>query len=1211
MKILTQKTPRKALNKAFLKIKPIRNDIDNFKKELKKLLKRRNVNAREDTNKTSLISFLSKIFDPFYVNSKGDIDLVIYNGQTDDSSVGVLIETKSLLNRSEMLTKDNINVKAFHELVLYYLRERINEKNLEIKYLIVTNLNEWFIFDATFFERNFYNNHKMVKLFNNVSTDVFYKEITKPFVATLENIEFTHFDLIDYEDSLKNNDLEQEKKLISLYKLLSPEHFLKLPFVNDSNTLDEKFYKELLHIIGLTEVKRKGKKFIERNKEKDRNSGSLLENTIIKIDSLNRIKMLESQTQFGDNYNDRLFNVALELSITWINRILFLKLLEAQLINYHRGNADYSFLNFEKIKNYGDLENLFFQILARKPNERTNDINNHFKKVPYLNSSLFELTDLEQQILTISNLNVGIKMPILPTTVLKNTKGKKLSGTLNAIEYLFDFLEAYDFSSEGSENIQEENKTLINAAVLGLIFEKVNGYKDGSFFTPGFITMYMCRESIEIAIVKKFNKIKKWDCKTFTDLYNRISDIKEANCIINSLKVCDPAVGSGHFLVSALNEIIAIKHRLGILMDCNGKRIKPKDYQIEVVNDELVITDTDDGKLFEYNYKNSESQRIQETLFHEKQTIIENCLFGVDINQNSVNICRLRLWIELLKNSYYTKNDELETLPNIDINIKCGNSLISRFALDADLKLALKNKKWNIDTYKRTVRLYQNAKTKEQKWKMQKIIKNIKSDFKTEISLHDKELIKLNKLSRDLFSLNQPELIKMLEKEKKLKIKSLSDEMNRQKKLIDEIQNNKIYNNAFEWRFEFPEVLDDDGTFVGFDLVIANPPYGVPIRGAARQYFASNLTKVPDYEIYYYFIEKAKQIIDKTGVFAYIIPNTFLFNIFAEKYRTTLLESSGIIEILDCTKIKIFDNATVRNAIIILDNINKKIVGYRKTKDISLFKELIKKPKKEIAVDKLIKFNQNWGLAFSLNNKIINLVLKIEKSEYQIKNFYDISQGYIPYRRSDLIKNYGKKIGDEIVEKRLWHSTKKESAKYLPEIFGRNLSKFGIKKIIKKSFIKYGKHLACEVNLKFFNQKRILVREITNPSIIATIISETYVNDPQLISVIYKDEKKISLEILWAILNSKLATFYHFNHSPKATKGDFPKILVHDVNNFPLPKTVLSKKNKKLTEKVNEIIKQKKKDSLADTTKLENYIDKLVYDLYELTAEEIKIIEGV
>ena len=291
---------------------------------------------------------------------------------------------------------------------------------------------------------------------------------------------------------------------------------------------------------------------------------------------------------------------------------------------------------------------------------------------------------MENDTIFISNL-VNDNLPSFPTTVLKDSNGKKRTGELNALQYLFEFLNAYDFSSEGAEDIQEDNKTLINASVLGLIFEKINGYKDGSFFTPGFITMYMCRETIRRAVLQKFKQVKGWDCETIDQLYDKITNKQEANDIINSIKICDPVVGSGHFLVSALNEIIAVKSKLQILLDRQGKTLR--DYHVEVVNDELIITD-DDGELFEYNPNNRESQRVQEALFHEKQTIIENCLFGVDINPNSVKICRLRLWIELLKNAYYRQSakaknqnsnpnhspsinqknhslDELETLPKI------------------------------------------------------------------------------------------------------------------------------------------------------------------------------------------------------------------------------------------------------------------------------------------------------------------------------------------------------------------------------------------------------------------------------------------------------------------------------------------------------------------------------------------------------------------
>jgi adenine-specific DNA-methyltransferase len=248
------------------------------------------------------------------------------------------------------------------------------------------------------------------------------------------------------------------------------------------------------------------------------------------------------------------------------------------------------------------------------------------------------------------------------------------------------------------------------------------------------------------------------------ELYDKIEDRKEANKIVNSIKICDPAVGSGHFLVSALNEMIAVKNDLKILQDRDGKRLK--EYQVEVVNDELIVTD-EEGELFEYNPSNKESQRIQETLFHEKQTIIENCLFGVDINSNSVKICRLRLWIELLKNAYYKNATEFETLPNIDINIKCGNSLVSRFAIDADLKQALKKSKWTIDSYRIAVDTYRNAESKEQKREMERLIADIKSDFRSEISLNDPKVKKLRKLSGELFQMtNQGQLFEMSKKEK-------------------------------------------------------------------------------------------------------------------------------------------------------------------------------------------------------------------------------------------------------------------------------------------------------------------------------------------------------------------------------------------------------------------------------------------------------------
>ena len=286
---INELNPRKALNKAYLKVKPNRTEIEGFKTNLIQLIDQTNDTESEEFHKNLVSDFLKKTYyDPsHFINTKGRNDLVIHNGDKAQSSVGVIIEAKKPTNKTEMVTTEKLNTKAFQELLLYYLRERISQKNLEIKYLIATNINEWFVFDANVFEKNFVENKNLVKQFEDFeggrlagkTTDFFYKKIAEPFIAKLANtVSFTHFKLSDYDRPLRNDNPEDDNELIVLFKLLSPEHLLKLPFVNDSNSLDKKFYSELLHIIGLTETKEGGKKIIQRNEKGKRNTGSLLEN---------------------------------------------------------------------------------------------------------------------------------------------------------------------------------------------------------------------------------------------------------------------------------------------------------------------------------------------------------------------------------------------------------------------------------------------------------------------------------------------------------------------------------------------------------------------------------------------------------------------------------------------------------------------------------------------------------------------------------------------------------------------------------------------------------------------------------------------------------------------------------------------------------------------------------------------------------------------
>lgn len=1149
-------SPQKALNKAFLKQRPVRSDIDLFKNNLLKLLGKIDEIEREENQKTHIRDFLRDTFykESFEINTKDTKDLVIHLGKTSKDKVGVIIEAKRPSNKAEMFSKAKPNSKALQELILYYFDERIRAENNELKQLVITNVYEWYIFDANSFDKSIYRNVKIKKLYETFindkkSTTFFYEEVSKLIPQIEGDVHCSYFDIREYQKSITKDDKLEDKNLISLLKILSPQHLLKLPFANDSNELDQNFYKELLHILGLEEIKN-----TIRLKEKDKNPASLLELTIKKLKTKGIHKIPDLQV-YGEDAEEQHFNIALELCITWINRILFLKLLEGQLVNNHKGDNAYRFLSLNTIPDFNELFKLFHEVLAIDVKKRDSEIKIKYKLVPYLNSSLFDISEIEDLSICVDSLDNSEILEYYNSTILKDHKKNK--DKLKTLDYLFQFLNSYDFSSEDSQNIQEDNKTLINASVLGKVFEKINGYKDGSIYTPGYITMYMCRQSLRLAVFQKFKDAKKeWKLKSFKDIYNKIDNRDEANKIINELKICDPAVGSGHFLVSALNEIIAIKSELKILQDKNGDRLK--EYAIEIENDELFITD-EDGKIFEYIPKNKESQRVQETLFLEKQNIIENCLFGVDINPNSVKICRLRLWIELLKNAYYKENtnyQELETLPNIDINIKCGNSLLNRYGVKDTIFERITNFKKKLKDYIFWVQEYKNTKDPVLKKQYLKNIKLFVDEFKKRnpkiLVLQDLLNKKNSELHDKYFAqkLFSEEITPARLKEKQQienKIIDLTEE-------IEELKQTDIYSSAFEWRLEFPEVLDldKDGKFEGFDVIIGNPPYGVSITGQEREIIVESYNKVPDFEIYYFFINLSKRLLRPNGINSFIIPNTILFNVGAKKYRENLFSDWQINEILDCTNFNIFEGAATVRCIItsLINRTSNDTVQYRPTADAISFDELIDRKLVSTSRDALLANNKNWALVFKLNSNIINLVSKI-RNHPPLLNYFLISQGYIPYRRSDLIKIYGKEEAAEIVDKRKWHADKKINEEYKQEIWGENLSKYKYAKA--NSFVWYGKHLAGYIDLKFFNQKRLLIREITNPGIIGCIVNEELVNDPQIISIIENERKVFPIEYLWVILNSKLATFYHFNSSPKATKGAFPKILVDDIKNFPIP----------------------------------------------------------
>lgn len=886
-------TPSQSIAKVFLREKPLAEEIEGFRAAIQELFIRINPQEREEFNKNLVTDFFNKSLysdTKYMVNTYHDTDLAIYaEMETPDEHPVVLFEFKGP-DRPDMVTKENLKKKAFYQLVLYYIREEVRNHNTDIKHLIITNCWEYFIFEKKLFYKLFARDKHFAQQVINAdtgddNTDYIYNEIIKSKVESVEEqLQFGYVDLRAFRSKIGDKSIINSKSFIAIYKLFSPTHLLKLPYYSDHNKLNKNFYDELLYIMGIEEVVDNGVHKIKRLKN-GRQPYSLVEQAFLRLEEYPGMTKEESR-----------FEMALGLVLTWINRILFLKLLESQLIRFNP-KENVRFLDISHVRDYDVLHDLFMQVLAKPFELRSEEMKRDFPEVPYLNSSLFELSDNERGFFPISGIRMG-NIEVYTRTVLKDERGRRVSGSKSTLDYLFLFLNAYDFGSESTPNddsTRTEGKTLINASVLGLIFEKINGYKDGSFFTPGYITEYICNMAIRKAVVDKFNETKKWDCADFEELkekidYGKREVRKEANEIINSLRICDPAVGSGHFLVSALNEIIAIKSELGVLQDRQQEPKRILDYEVNVEYDELVVAN-EDGELFNYIPSEPAKQRVQETLFEEKRTIIENCLFGVDLNPKSVEICRLRLWIELLKNAYYYRTETgarvLQTLPNIDINIKNGDSLASACPVCIGRKIMESaGLQKLVREYKETIREYKNCHSKTVKNELKETVKKIKNNLTQATQL-------------DLFTQN------------------------------NSVDVSEVLKNRLEWMIEFPEVLDENGSFLGFDVIIGNPPYisleilnkEKLVYGRMNRLDEANfqtktyLTLETRGDIYSLFVERGMHLLRKGGVLSYIMPNKWQKVMYGKPLRELFLKTN-LTHLIDFGDNQIFEDATTYTCII-------------------------------------------------------------------------------------------------------------------------------------------------------------------------------------------------------------------------------------------------------------------------------------------------------
>ncbi|EDP4944518.1 class I SAM-dependent DNA methyltransferase [Campylobacter jejuni] len=1234
-------------NPYYRKKQIMQNEFDIFNKALMQYLERLESSQSENEDylvANALSPFLTMLNFKTHIKTKqkgkSEIDLSISKDEFS-KDLEVLIEAKKP-NSKEFITHTKVNSKALHETILYYFRNR--EYSFSLKFIIITDFYKFYIFKISEFEELFYKNPSFKKLFEEFcnpnslfkgNTEEFYKEVAKLIENSKENLKGFLIDLTFLKDKQKSN----FKNLASIYKTFHRDFLLNEFNPNDANSLNNAFYKELLYILGLCESKQNSKLIIAKSEESKEEQGTFY-------------------TAINSKLKEENFETILKLLILWLNRILFLKLIESNLVRFN-DDKNLKFLNFKKIPDFDKLSELFFEVLAKEKSTRKKS---EFAYLPYLNSSLFEKQSIENT-LEISSLSNDLKLFYYRNTVLKDDKCKAKKGQVGLLEYLFEFLDSFDFGSDDEQSEILSQKELISSSVLGNVFEKLNGYKEGSFYTPSFITSYMCKESITKVVLDKFNTQFDLDAKDISELRRslRKEDKKAQKELLNSIKICDPAVGSGHFLVSALNCLLSIYDELNLF---------DEEFYLEVQNDEILITGRK-GEFIEYKRPSTPKDKahlIQQELFHTKKDIIENNLFGVDINPNSCEITKLRLWIELLKHSFYQSFDDenyhdLKTLPNIDINIKCGNSLVSYFETGKSLN-HYPNIKERINKYKRIVKDYKEGFYTD-KSHINQEIKNLKISFKNfcfadkfkkEMKGFNDKCEKYSKKYGNFLAVDDENLKFFVSANLTLfdfDEKEATKEFANLKKEYDNIFNLES-NHPFEWRFEFPEILDDDGNFKGFDLIIGNPPY---IRQEELKELKSHLAK--NYkvykgtsDIYTYFYELGFNVLkDRAGVLSYITSNKYTRAGYGEALREFLLKNTCILKYIDLNGIKVFDSATVDTSILSFEKIKIKENTF---KYLSLNNELLKNYDFEIsAIKEFLNISQNSlsKESFAFNDESTNaLKTKIEKLGTPLKDWHglNINYGIKTGLNEAFIITTEKK--DEILANCKDEDEKERTAKLIRKMLrGRDIKRYSyewaglwvinthngykskngekIKAINIEHYPSLKKHFdEFYLQLEKRSDKGLTPYNLRNCAYIEEFEKEkiVYPETTQGAYFVY-DNKGIFLEktaffivcenlkYLLGLLSSNLITYYYKNFSQGCKLGikgyQYNK---HALENLPLPK--INSKNEKLANElislVDEILKAKEQDKNANTQELENKINSLVYKLYNLTEEEIKIIEG-
>lgn len=729
----------------------------------------------------------------------------------------------------------------------------------------------------------------------------------------------------------------------------------------------------------------------------------------------------------------------------------------------------------------------------------------------------------------------------------------------------------------------------------------------GSYYTPHYIVEYIVENTLgpvfeeraatfrEImeklapkyeAFTKLDEKIREGDRADATHIKRKglNEDIKilenRAVETLLSIKICDPAMGSGHFLKEATDKLAE-----KIIVLVGEFQENPVSRMLEDVRTQIL------DSLEKQNISIDAEEHLRDTNLI-KRMVMKRCIYGVDLNPMAVELAKLSLWLDS-----FTVGAPLSFL---DHHLRAGNSLIGTTVNEVKFTLEI-DEDSQIDIFggpfaglltatelMRNVALKTDAtiveieESIEQFSEYEKAVLPYKKLLDLWLSQHfdnDKAIMLLRQYPEKIIA----------------KYKDQKTDLKKQYEPILEVADERAQEeHFFHWELEFPEVFVDLRKTKwlenpGFDVVIGNPPYGT-VEKEIDKFLRSNF-EVSSYflDLFHLFIEKGVLISKKKGKFGQIVPEPWLTMENTQNLREFILSETQISQIVQFSKL-VFEDATVDSIIIIMNRV---------------------KPKKSSNFDVFIAENQKNGIASRIQKNTIEqeelkqfphsrieirltsteqkLYNKVQDVSVPLSKCTNISIGIQAYNSSKHTK--------EQIENRVFHSDQKVDENYFPELNGNDVSRYSLSPK-KDAWIKYGSHLHDYRPFEYFSEPRILVREITggkNYKIHAVYTDEVYCNYKTILNILQKDTKA-SLFFILAILNSKLMSWVFPLSSNKLVSDTFPRISVSDLKSLPLRKIDFSQFNPEKNKEYPDQLKELFQSYLTDST---------TEDLLELTNQLI------